>query len=240
MPNSQFYTAISTPRFNRYLAACCNNRKLAERLYRLNIRLSQKMYAVIGLFEIILRNSIDRHFLSHKGLFWLEEAVMSDGYLDISPGCEDSFHTVQEAIHKLGLEYTHDRLIAKLTFGFWTYQFSKKEFAAAGSTLLQAFPNRPHGIGQKDVFKNLIRINDTRNRIAHYEPICFDNSTGTISSIPTQRRYDLIIEMLGWLGCNPRKILYGIDGVRKVAQEINSLYSVLRLFAGFATAAFIA
>ena len=223
MFNNQFHTAISSPRFNRYLAACNNDRRHAEKLYRLNLRLSQKMYAVIGLFEVILRNSIDRHFIPIKGALWLEEAIVQGGYLDISPGCEDSFHTVQEAIHKLGIEYTHDRLIAKLTFGFWTYQFSKKEFAAAGSTLLQIFPNRPHGIRQKDIFKNLIRVNDTRNRIAHYEPICFDKLTGTISSTPIQRRYDLIVEMLGWLGCDPRKILYGIDGVQKIVQEINNI-----------------
>jgi hypothetical protein len=109
------------------------------------------------MFEIILRNSIDRHFVSLKGDLWLEDAVQQGGYLDVSSGCEDSFHSVQEAIHKLGLDYTHDRLIAKLTFGFWTYQFSKKEFAASGSTLLQIFPNRPFGTRQKDVFNtNLI------------------------------------------------------------------------------------
>jgi hypothetical protein len=219
MPNSQLYTAVSSPRFNRYLLACSNNRKKAEKLYRLNLRLSQKMYAVIGLFEVILRNSIDRHLNSLKGAFWLEESVMQHGYLDVSPGCEDSFHTIHEAIQKLGIDYSHDKLIAKLTFGFWAYQFSKKEFAAAGSTLLQIFPNRPHGIRQKDVFKNLIRVNDIRNRIAHYEPICFDKSTGAISSVLIQHRYNLIIEMLYWLGCNPRKILYGIDGVQKVIHD---------------------
>jgi hypothetical protein len=181
------------------------------------------MYAVIGLFEVILRNSIDRHLNSLKGAFWLEESVKQNGYLAVSSGCEDSFHTIQEAIQKLGIDYSHDKLIAKLTFGFWAYQFSKKEFAAAGSTLLQIFPNRPHGTRQKDVFKNLIRVNDIRNRIAHYEPICFDKPTGAISSDLIQRRYNLIIEMLYWLGCNPRKILYGIDGVQKVIHEINGL-----------------
>jgi hypothetical protein len=114
-------------------------------------------------------------------------------------------------------------VIAKLTFGFWTYHFSKKEFAASGSTLLQIFPDRPHGVKQKDVFKNLIRINDTRNRIAHYEPLCFDKSTGTISSISIQRRYDLIIEMLHWLGYNPKKILYGIDGVQQSIRELDCI-----------------
>jgi hypothetical protein len=181
------------------------------------------MYSVIGLFEIVLRNSIDRHFTSVKGPFWLEESVMLNGYLDTSEGCEHSFHSVQEAIQTLGLSYNHDSLIAKLTFGFWTYQFSKKEYAAAGNTLLQIFPNRPHGIGQKEVFKNLIKINKTRNRIAHYEPICFERSTGRISSTPIQKRYNLIIKMLHWLGCNPQKILYGIDSVQKSINELASI-----------------
>jgi hypothetical protein len=221
--NSQFYTAISSPRFNRYLSACNNHRRTAEMLYRINLRLSERMYSVIGVFEVILRNSIDRHFVSVKGSFWLEESVMPNGYFDISTGCEYSFHSVHEAIHKLGLSYTHDSLIAKLTLGFWTYQFSNREFAAAGSTLLQIFPNRPHGTHQKEIFKNLVRINDTRNRIAHYEPICFEKSTGLISSTPVQRRYDLITEMLCWLGCNPGRILYGIDGVQKVLVELNNI-----------------
>ena len=223
MNNSQFYTAISIPRFRRYFWACNYNRKLAERLYRVNLRLSQKMYAVIGLFEIILRNSIDRHFIPIKGPLWLEEAVMPNGYLDISPGCEVAFHSVHEAIHHLGSEYTHDGLISRLTLGFWAYQFSRTEFAASGSTLLQIFPNRPHGMPQKEMFKNLVRINDTRNKIAHYEPICFDKSTGMVSSSPIQRRYDLIKEMLFWLGYNPNKILYGIDSVQNVIQELGDI-----------------
>ena len=220
MSNSQFHTAISAPRFNRYLAACNENLRPAEKLYRINLQLSQKMYAVIGIFEVVLRNSIDRHFIPIKGSFWLEDSVMPGGFLDIAAGCEVAFHAIQEAIHKLGLEYTHEELIAKLTFGFWTYQFSKTEFAASGSTLLQIFPNRPRGVKQKDVFKNLIRVNDIRNRIAHYEPICFEKSTGIISCIPVQRRYDMIVGMLHWLGCNPKKMLYGIDGVQRAIREL--------------------
>ena len=136
MPNSQFHTAVSAPRFNRYIKACNFDRRKAKKLYRLNLRLSAKIYAVIGIFEIILRNSIDRHFTLTKGPLWLEDAVMPGGYFDTAPGCQKTFHIVQEVISKLGIEYTHDELIAKLTLGFWSYQFSSKEFAAAGSTLL--------------------------------------------------------------------------------------------------------
>jgi hypothetical protein len=221
MVNSQFNTAISAPRFTRYLSACNYHQERAEKLYRLNLRFSQKMYAVVGVFEVILRNSIDRHYQMQKGPLWLEEAVMHNGYLEIFPELEKSYHTVQEAIQQLGLEYTHDRLIARLGFGFWAYQFSNKEYAASGNTLLQIFPNKPYGIRQKDIFKDLIKINKLRNRIAHYEPICFDSSTDEISSIPIQRRYELVLKILSWLGYNPKKILYGIDSVMRTAQEMN-------------------
>ena len=145
MPNSQLHTAISESRFNRYLHACGNKQK-ALKLYRANINLSQELYGVIGVFEIVLRNSIDRHMVNKKGAFWLEDAVSSGGYFDTSPGCEDSFHTIQEAIQKLGHHYTHDSLIAKLSFGFWAYQFASKQYAASGNTLLNIFTARKIGL----------------------------------------------------------------------------------------------
>ena len=192
MLNSQFHTAISSPRYLRYLVAC-GSREKALTLYRANIALSQQFYAVLGIFEIILRNSIDRHMISKQGDLWLENAVENGGYFDIHVGCEDIYHSVQEAIHRLGKEYTHDKLITRLTFGFWTYLFAPKEFAAAGSSLLGIFPNRPFGINQKIVFQNLIKINELRNRIAHYEPICFEKDLISINR--TERRYRLILDL---------------------------------------------
>jgi hypothetical protein len=220
MPNSQLHTAISQPRYYRYFSACGTKQK-ALRLYRANINLSQELYGIIGVFEVVLRNSIDRYMISQKGNFWLEEAVSDGGYLDVNPGCLDMFHAAQEAIQKLGTEYTHDRLIAKLAFGFWTYQFASKEFAAAGSRLLNIFPKRPFGTNQKTVFKSLNKINDLRNRIAHYEPICFDGTKICIAR--TKRRYDLILELLAWLGGDSSRLLYGIDGVDKALTSITNI-----------------
>ena len=160
MPKSQFHTAISTPRFQRYLNACST----------------------------------------------LERALAL---------------SVQEAIHKLGAEFTHDRLIARLTFGFWTYMFATKQFAAAGSILLGILRHRPFGTKQKSVFQDLIKINDLRNRIAHYEPICFDKDI--ISTARTEKRYHLILEFLKWLGCNPKQILEGFDGVGYPLSAIRSI-----------------
>jgi hypothetical protein len=213
MPNSQLHTAISSPRFNRYLKACGNDLSRAESLYRANLLLSQKMYSIIGIFEVVLRNSIDRHFKQLKGNEWIYDAAEPGGYLEAHPGCEESVKSINDAIKKLDANYTHDRLIAKLTFGFWAYQFAAKQYAAAGSTLINIFPNRPHGTKQKKIFQSLNKINDYRNRIAHYEPICFD-ANGDISTERCQRRYNTIIEILKWLGCTPSIVLNGVDGVQ--------------------------
>lgn len=223
MPNRLFHTAVSAPRFNKYLNACHNNKRKALKLYRANLALSEKLYSVIGIFEIILRNSIDRHFKNIYGDKWLEDAVSPGGYLDISSCCEGSFHAIHEAIHNLSSKYTHDRLIAKLSFGFWVFQFASKDYAASGSNLLNIFTTRPSGIRQKDIFKKLVKIKELRNRIAHYEPICFDKKTGSISTEHPARCYHTIIELLEWLGCTSSKTLYGIDGVKKKLIDINTL-----------------
>lgn len=222
MSNNQLYTAISEPRFAKYLTFCGNNKRRALKLYRTNLILSQKLYAVIGQFEIILRNSIDRHYRSIHGEDWMLEAVQPGGFLD-KIGCEDSYHSIQEGFYSLKEKYNQDAMVAKLTFGFWTYQYSPKIFAAGGSTLLEVFPGRPFGTKQKDIFQNLFRINEIRNRVAHYEPLCFDVKTGQISTAYPQKRYYLLIELLKWLGCDPPKILYGVDGVTKAIALINGI-----------------
>jgi hypothetical protein len=68
-----------------------------------------------------------------------------------------------------------------------------------------------------------MKINDIRNRMAHYEPICFNKVTGGVSTSLTLHRYNMIRDLLHWLGCNVRNILYGIDGVYKAINIVNGV-----------------
>jgi hypothetical protein len=52
-------------------------------------------------------------------------------------------------------------------------------------------------------------------------PVCFEKNT--ISVDRTERRYELLIELFGWLGCNQQQILYGIDGVREALNVIECI-----------------
>ena len=57
--------AFSEARLSKYLKACSNNKAKALRLYRYNIRLSQYFYGVVGLFEVILRNAVNRNYAAY-------------------------------------------------------------------------------------------------------------------------------------------------------------------------------
>src|SRR5262245_50033578 len=71
MTYNQFERAVSVPRLQKYLTACHNDRKKARRLYRVNIHLSQKIFAVMSIFEVVLRNAIDQHYTAVKGNDWI-------------------------------------------------------------------------------------------------------------------------------------------------------------------------
>lgn len=149
MTKKHLHHAVSKPRFEKNLFACSGKQAKVLKLYRANLILSQRMYTIVGVFAVVLRNAIDVQMKAQNGAEWMEEAVENGGYLDIATGCEDSYHLIQDAIHKLRKNYTHDALVAKLTFGFWTYQFAAKEFAVSGSSLLQVFPKDRSGQNKK-------------------------------------------------------------------------------------------
>jgi hypothetical protein len=67
MHYNDFEKLISRPRLYKYFITCGSNTRKAMVLYRANIRLSQAMFAVLCLFEVVLRNAIDRHYKNTLG-----------------------------------------------------------------------------------------------------------------------------------------------------------------------------
>ena len=79
MKYSEFEELISPERMYRYLAACNHDTRKAMTLYRYNIRLSQELLAVVGCFEVILRNKIDKQFIAQYGNNWLRDLILPNG-----------------------------------------------------------------------------------------------------------------------------------------------------------------
>ncbi|MEO6038000.1 MAG: hypothetical protein ABIQ93_06255 [Saprospiraceae bacterium] len=220
MEYKDFEMVLSRGRLRRYLVACFYNRHRALNLYRANIRLSGKFLQVVCIVEIALRNAIDRHYLDRYKNDWVISQTNHGGYL-ARPECENSRLNAQKAINKQGEHYSHDRTIAELNFGFWRYAFGPKEFAAAGSTLLEIFLNRPPGINQKEVFDRLGEINNIRNRIAHHDPICFKGAFKSTRKV--EDAYYYAIEFIDWLGLNKTIVLQDIDFVIEEVKHIANI-----------------
>jgi hypothetical protein len=219
----EFEKLLSPHRIAKYLSACSGDQDKTLILYRANLRLSYEIFSVASMFEVVLRNKIDEHykakFLTQTGSDqWLDLQTEPGGCFYNNKQVGKTFKSIFEAKIKLksGRKYTHDKLVAELTFGFWRYLFASKEFMVAGSTLHQIFVNRPRNTNHTDIFNKLASINTIRNRIAHHEPICF-NTMGRIYTIYALDHYNIIIELFGWFGVNSSELLHGID---KVQQEI--------------------
>ncbi len=206
--------AFSIPRFDRFVLAAKGDMPKALDLYRSNVRLSFKLFAILSVFEVVLRNAIDSYYTTQFGHDWLLNQIGASGFL-AKKGCEKSRENVSKAIQNLGSKYTHDKTVASLSFSFWRYLFASKEFAAAGYTLLNVFPFKPRGITYNHtyVFSTLYEINEIRNRIAHHEPICFAPNHNFVSCWPCMQAYMSICELLKWLDFMPQSVLKDIDFV---------------------------
>jgi hypothetical protein len=224
MKYADFEHLMSPQRMSRYLASCRNDTKKAMTLYRANLRLSQEVFSVLSVFEVILRNKIDQHYKAvYKPIIgkddWLLFAVLPGGFYASNKTVKTQ-QSISNAISDLGSSYTHDKLIAELSFGFWRFQFGSREFSAAGSSLHQIFTSRPHGTNHTIIFNRLKQINYLRNRIAHHEPICFDSMGNSISTTYITHHLKEIEDLLKWMNVRSKDLFYGIDGIQK---EVNSI-----------------
>jgi len=194
---------FSMPRMRKYLNACNNDKRKTMQLYRYNLRLCQRFYGTLNLFEVMLRNAINEHYASHySDTDWIINQAATGKLLEFN---KDEINQT-EAGYRNRRIYNNDKMVSSLTMGFWTKLFSKKRYKRGGKTLLQIFPNKRKGMNQTDVYKDLTHIREFRNRIAHHEPICFDGS-GKISTTFARSHYQLIREYISYMGQNPDNVI---------------------------------
>ena len=223
-----FEQLLSQPRLGRYQIATQGNKAKAVRLYKYNLRLSQSLFGAVAMLEIALRNAIDQHYQQqlHQS-DWLRDSVQPSGLfyhptLKNHSGRFEQAEKVKTTINSLRKNYSHDKVVAGLSFGFWRYMFSGIQFNVFGNTLLQIFTNRPKGINQKKIYQKLTEINNLRNRIAHHEPICFDaNNSPSIQY--AQKHYQDILDLLDWLGYPPIQVMGSLESPQKDLEKIQKI-----------------
>ena len=194
---------FSVARMGKYAAACVGDKNKTMQLYRYNLRLCQRFYGVLNIFEVILRNAVNRHYQTYYAdTEWIVNQAASGKLLANNM---EEIKQIEADYKKRGI-YNNDKMVSSLTFGFWTKLFTKNGYKKGGKTLLKIFPNKLKGKNQADIYLDLTHIREFRNRIAHHEPICFDGA-GNISTAFARKHYQLICNYISYFGQDPNNVI---------------------------------
>lgn len=200
MKYNTFKKYFSEPRLHKFVNHNNGNLKKALLLYRSNLILSQAFYPILSVLEISLRNAIDKqlnnYFSDSNWLIKQKTGFMNDSLLNINPIPFYMKNNVNRVQSKLNSSATHDKILSQLTFGFWTEFFHPKYYKILHGQPIHIFSNLPKHIKRNNIYNKLNSIRVFRNRIYHYEPICFINSTFDVKHL--KNIYSEIIELIQW------------------------------------------
>jgi len=164
---SDFETALSLERFARYVEWAEGDRTRALELYTLNTQLSEALYTPLQVLEIALRNRIHTVLEAAVHERWFDEASVL--------AIENQRRQLAKAHEELaeeGKAPTPGRIVAALTFSFWTSMLSP-DYETLWQRTLHRIARREDdkGLRRKDMSGPLTPIRTSRNRVAHHEPI---------------------------------------------------------------------
>ena len=226
MEYSKLEYFVSQPRLNRFLIATAGSKSKAQKLYRINLRVSQSFYPVFNLFEIFLRNivnyQISSHFANPNWIMTEKNGFMNDPSLAASKYfLKKSVQKAENIIHRKGGTITAGKVIAEQSFGFWTSLFDTHHYRLIGGVIIHCFPNKPANINRSLLNQKLNRIREFRNRVYHNEPICFNDTNIDFSNaiLIKQEMY----ELLEWIDLDLTEYVDYFNGIDKKINAINNL-----------------
>ena len=165
--SQEIHLVLSRERLESYQRDGASD-QIAVARYCWNVALAEALYPSLHVVEIALRNALDAALARYTGdSGWLQAQV---DFLD-----ERGRGSVSLARAKLGPRESHGKLVAELTFGFWTSLLNKAyEQSLWVEALHEAFPGlRPSQRTRRTVSSRMNKIRDLRNRVFHHEPIWY-------------------------------------------------------------------
>lgn len=178
--------ALSADRFGTYLGWAGGDRAKAVTLYTLNALLSECLHLPLHMLEVALRNRIHQVMSKAHGETWFD---MPEHQLN--PTQRDMLAKARQDLADQKKDDTPSRVVAAVTFGFWTAILGK-EYENLWQKTLNAIARREDGKGlrRKDFTRSLGAIRMLRNRLAHHETVLYWN-------LP--KHYASILQLTAWL-----------------------------------------
>jgi hypothetical protein len=172
--------------------------------YLWNMALCESLYSPLQMVEVALRNSLQRaledHFHTPR---WYDEAACSRLLTSTQ---QTQIVQAKQNLQRWNKPDSPGRVVAELTFGFWTAFFNKR-FAQSGDVVRLAadvFHGAPKS--QRDLRslnRRLTRMRDLRNRVFHHERI--------IHWRDLDEQHASILEVIGWMAPELRELAEALD-----------------------------
>jgi hypothetical protein len=191
MDKTHFERLFSTGRLARFYQAARQDTTEASTLYAANIQLSESLYPCLAVAEVALRNALHRQ-LSYlcRSPDWYSLLPAHDRALaDLQPELDKAQKYIRDRRETLST----DKVVAELTFGFWSSLFNRAYELVLWKQLRLAFPHLPKPDRQRATVSATINtVRQLRNRVYHHEPVAW--------RLPQlQQQYEQVCTLVGWL-----------------------------------------
>lgn len=211
-PLDTLMAGLSTQRLGPYLAHSQGNPRQALARYHWNLRLSEALYPLLHLNEVVFRN-IMHQALTHE--FGTENWFQG---IWMHPREQRAIEKVIAELRKRDGEQpiSPDKVVAELTFGFWCSlcdtRYEHKQILwpkLLRHPLLKQLPKRKRQ--RRALSSSVNRLRQLRNRVFHHEPIWH------WKDLP--RRHTDAIELLQWFNPEAARVLQHTDRFNEIYQQ---------------------
>ena len=178
--------------------------------YMLNMALSESLYPTLQFAEIALRNAVHRELTTRCGT----DAWYDSPMARLTPWQQDKVMEAKSALARNRKPPTPGRIIAELTFGFWTGFFNNAHARTGiGSYLARyAFPNAPSPQQyQSKLDRRWLKIRDLRNRVFHHERI--------LHWTDLDARHQEILEIISWISPELHDLVKSLDRFASIRND---------------------
>ena len=137
--------------------------------YVWNMALSEALYPALQGVEVVLRNAIHEAARRHFGRDdWFDDTAVIHHRNDIV-----NLKKAKEMLQRQNKPLEPSRIIAELSFGFWTSLLDRRYERVLWPRLIRAaFPHVPRRLRtRRELSRRFHRIRLLRNRVFHHEPI---------------------------------------------------------------------
>lgn len=171
---------LSVRRLRTYLDATGGDVQRALNLYDWNAQITAACLRDLGHLEVLVRNTYNRqlnrvssNWSSATDSIWTRETGIQRTR-NLQAKSNSYSRKSLEVAHRRARRPTHGHVVANLTFGFWTSLTQPEREATMWTPILSPIF---HGAPRGYVHDRMDKLNQFRNRLAHWEPV-FSRTTG--------------------------------------------------------------